>query len=172
MLLSTILVTVFLINNFYATSASPMLSADGVAGGESLDLRTNSVANYVPDDQKCPQPSLWYGRGCHPDRGDRAWYDVCRYNPGQNVFYTKPGTCPENTMCQDTITQDDEDPEPRDTVSCIERPTNTNQVHPNQQVGVYIVEGSGTTDAQRVVSVGIELNLARASVTALIEGAY
>jgi hypothetical protein len=169
MLLSTIFATVFLINNLYATSASPMLSADGVADGKSLNLRTNSVVNYVPGDQKCPQASQWYGRECRPNRGDRTWYDVCRDSPGQNVFYTGPGTCPEKTMCQDTITQD---PEFRDTVICIERPTDTTQVHPNQQVGLHMVEGSGSTDAQYVVSVEIESNLAHASVTALIEGAY
>jgi hypothetical protein len=167
MLLSTIFATIFLANNLYPTSASPMLFEGSVTGGESLNLRTNSVA---PEDQKCPQVSQWHGRVCHPEQGDRAWEDICRHE-GLYTYYMRPGMCPEDTMCQ-TIMNVPNEPDPRDTISCVPRATNRNQLDPNRQIGVYMVQGSSAGPAQRRVSVKLETDLAGASVSALLEGAY
>lgn len=78
------------------------------------------------------------------------------------------GTCPENTMCQDTFTLDIP---PRETIACIKRPTTKDHLEPGEQSGVYTVTNEDSTvPAQHIVSVKIGTNLEHATVSALLEG--
>jgi len=71
-------------------------------------------------------------------------------------------------MCQATLTSDNP---PSDTIICIDRPINNTQLAPDQQSGVYVVTNAGNSNpAQRIVSVGIQTNLADATVAAYMEG--
>lgn len=168
MLFSILFSTIFLVvNHLDSTSASPILSESSVAAGESLNLTTRaSLArrNYVPPDQLCNAPTQWAARECFTQSGDRSWADIC--NP--NAPYIKFGRCPQNKMCQNTIISGTV---PIHTINCVDRPAGPNQLAPDQQSGVIVVNGASSV-AQRVVSVQLQENLADASVSAFLEGKY
>jgi hypothetical protein len=171
MLLSTIFTTMFLTMDYlYPTFASPILSEASIYAGESLNPRL-AMARYIPDNQKCHQSSQWEARQCFTQGGsDRLWVDLCRSNPGADVFYLMGATCAPHKMCQNTRIQDDDDPEPVDTILCVPRPTGNNLLVPGVQTGVYTVDNGG--NSQHNVSVTLETNLPGATVAALMEGTY
>jgi hypothetical protein len=75
-------------------------------------------------------------------------------------------------MCQNTLTQDETDEEPVETISCIQRPTTNSQLAPDEQCGVYSVSAgtSNPSPALRIVSIVVDTNLADATVSGLLEG--
>jgi hypothetical protein len=166
MLLSTIFATTFLtINNLYSIcSASPTLeSTGGVAARESLNSRGQPVGVYRPADQKCDEITEWNSRNCHPNEGDDIWFDYCKRASGS--FYARQGRCAADKMCEDRKIQD------KETIACVDRASSSNQVGPDQQIGVEIVQnGDALNAAERIVSVQVQSNLADATVAALIEG--
>jgi hypothetical protein len=173
MLLLIIFATVFpTINHLYSTLASPIISEGYVAAAESLNLRVVSV--YIPDGQRCDRAAHWYARRCYTAIGDTTWEDFCRPNPDdEHNFYMRIGECPGGRMCQNTLVQNEDDPAPKETISCIDRPYSPNLLSPNRQTGVYMAENVHSLDpAQRTVSAIVEINLAGATVAALMEGMY
>jgi hypothetical protein len=81
--------------------------------------------------------------------------------------------CPIDQMCQDRLVQDDDDPEPKSTIACIDRATGHDHLSPNQQSGVYTIGNPDNLNAaQTIMSVTLEVNLADATVAALMEGTY
>jgi hypothetical protein len=173
MLLSIIFATMFLTMDYlYPTFASPILSEGSIYVGESLNPRlAMAMARYIPDNQRCLEPSQWVSRQCFPDDGsDRLWVDLCRSNPGVDDFYVEAAMCSAHKMCQNTKIQNDDDPKPVDTIVCIPRPTGNNLLVPGVQTGVYVVDNS--SNPQHTVSVRLETNLPGATVAALMEGTY
>jgi hypothetical protein len=127
------------------------------------------MERYIPENQRCLEPSQWISRQCLPKTGsDLLWVDLCRSNPGVDLFYTEEATCSPHKMCQNTRIQDADDPDPIDTIVCVPRPTNNNLLVPGVQTGVYAVDNG--RNSQHTVSVKLETTLAGATVAALMEG--
>jgi hypothetical protein len=162
---------IFLINHLYSTFASPIVSRGGVAAGQSLKLM-HSLAKrvYIPPDQLCDNPDDWVSRECVTGLSDLEWEDNCHTDA--DVIYLRVGECPEDTMCQNTLVQDENDEEPIETISCISRPRNNNVVAPDQQSGVSRLSNTSSGESgpsQRTLSVMVETNLVDATVSGLVE---
>jgi hypothetical protein len=170
------------VNHLYLTFASPIASKDSVADGQSLNL-THALAkrDYTPTDQLCNEPDDWLHRNCLTTTSDRAWVDSCLHiddDEDDDVEYWEQGECPPGTMCMNTYSPP---PDSIPTIICMFRPTgftdlprtNGDRPPPAGQVGVTEVQNSYTPIAmERIVSVPIKHNIARASVSAFIEGMY
>lgn len=156
------------INHLYSTCASPIVSK---GAGQLLNL-THPLAKCVniPPDQLCDNPGDWVRRECVTGLSDLEWEDTCL--PDHGSIYWRVGECTDDTMCQNTLTQDLGDEEPVETISCIERPRNNSQVAPDEQSGVYGVSNTSHSSHSRTVSVIVETNLVDATVSGLVEGMY
>lgn len=166
-----IFATIFLtVNHLYPAFASPIESSDSV---QSLNL-THRL--YVPPDQLCASSGHWLSRACVNDYDDRIWEDACvdKTNPQNVVEYYKFGSCPQYTMCTNTLSPP---PKPENTIACVGRPPNPTGdegrivVSAGRQVGVYRV-GSAfhLNPLDRLVPVRIVNPISLATVSAFLEG--
>ena len=100
---------ILLILYISATSTTPTTaqtaSEDSDAQKSNGDIHARARAPYYP--YQCIYPFAWIRRECVGSVGPRAWQDVCGYATWATRFETqydnKPGTCPVNTYCLDTI---------------------------------------------------------------------
>jgi hypothetical protein len=78
--------------------------------------------------------------------------------------------CPENTMCENTLS---DDPVPKHTVNCIDRPVSNTQTAPGEQSGVYVITNAGSSKpVMRSISIAVGTDIVNASVSGLLEGMY
>ena len=103
---------ILLILYISATSASPTTpqpaSGDSDAQESNGDIHARARPPYRPF--QCIYPYAWIRRECVGALGPRAWQDVCGWATWATRFQTdfdnKPGICPVNTYCLDTLDAD------------------------------------------------------------------
>jgi hypothetical protein len=177
MLFSTIFITTFLsINHLYSTTASPMDYKGGVTADRPANLTHTLAKRYIPSDSLCRirLGDVWLSRRCIPVINDGRWLDSClRVVRGVPTVLGAFGHCPQGTMCENVLVENDDDPEfPDETIRCIPRPTVViNTGGQNQQTGVIRVEGVPGASEEHIISVPLPHPISGASVSAYLEGA-
>jgi hypothetical protein len=150
MLLSTIIIAIFLI----------------------IKNSGSTIAVFIPGDQLCSSGDLWQSRLCwRKGEGDSGWRDYCR-SPLNRAGEThwKESSCTTGDMCHDLLAQDNDDPQPKQIVTCITRPTSDHEMVSDGQAGVIIVQNQGSAPERQTVSIHVLQKFTNATVSAVIEG--
>ena len=170
----TLFGTTFLtIISLYLSFASPTPeSKSGIGARESLNA--SAAAIYRPADQLCVSPVVWAARICYnPNGGDTGWADLCHNNPGaEDPFIILQGSCEPEEWCQPDRVQDEDDVEPRYTITCVPRTNRNHVIGHGRQYGALVVRNDVGSAAHQSVSVPLNANIRGATVGAIMEGTY
>lgn len=172
-MLFSITLTIFCSNHLYYSIFVSLIVFEGsVSAGQLLNLAHSLVKRIdIPTDVLCDSPAHWASRACVTGLPDREWEDTCISDDGD--IHWRTGECPDDTMCQNTLTQDSTDDVPVETISCIQCPQQNRLVAPDEQSGVFAASDTSTAGPSwHTVTVTVETNLVDATVSGLVEGMY